>query len=187
MRLADALSPDRPVGLIAHSVGSPIAVAAAQGRPDRVHAILSIEGNLTAEDAYFSGRAAEYEDAEQFKSAFSNQIRAMATDNHALCRYADAIEMADAASMWRLGRDAARLGEGEAFGHAYLNLSALDVRSQYLWGRHNTPRATAAFIDRHRLANREFRRSGHWKSVDAPEETSSIARELFAAQTIRPA
>lgn len=179
VRLADALSPDRPVGLVVHSVGSPIAVSAAAVRPNRVGAVLPIEGNLTADDAYFSGRAGGFEDAQAFKAAFGDLVWTMAQENRSMRRYHGAVRLADARSMWHLGRDAARRGAMDGFGHAYLGLASLGIQSLYFWGRHNTPTATAAFVDRHDFANREFAASGHWKSVDAPDDTGTVAREVF--------
>jgi len=179
VRLAGALSPDRPYFLIAHSVGSPIAVRAASAQPDRVRALVSIEGNLTVEDAYFSGRAASYDDPQTFKAAFEDVVWVMAQDDKGLLRYHRAVRSADARSMWQLGRDAVRAGSADGFGAAYRALADAGVRSLYLWGKHNTSSQTAAFVGRHALANSAFTASGHWKSVDAPHETGLIARDLF--------
>lgn len=184
LRLADAFS-SKPVGLIAHSVGAPIAVAAAHICPDNVHAVLSIEGNLTDQDAYFSGRAVGYDDPASFKFDFCNQVAGMARENQAMNRYSDAVRSADAKSMWELGRDAASLGAANGFGHAYCNLATLNVDALYLWGRHNSPSETVRFVDENDIPNIEFARSGHWKSVDAPTETGVIAARFFATSLAR--
>lgn len=184
LRLAEAISPSRRVALIGHSIGSAIAVEAARARPDRVGAVLSIEGNLTDADAYFSGRAAGYDDEGSFKSEFVADVERMAADQPALTRYLAAVRRADPTSMWTLGRDAAERGEENAFGRALLVLPGMGVAVTYLWGRHNTPASTIAFVDEHLansdVASREFTKSGHWKSVDAPDATGRIARDAFA-------
>lgn len=185
LRLAEATSPQRPVGIAAHSLSATIAVDAALRAPERIGAVFSIEGNLTAADAYLSGRAAAFDDPEAFKIAFAQSVWEMAEEDPRVRRYFGAVRMADAASIWRIGRDAARLGEDDGFGHAYLRLSALGVANLYLWSRTHTPPSTADFIDRHGVANREFRSSGHWKSVDAPLETGEIATTFFAAALAR--
>ncbi len=179
--LADQVSPDAPAGLIAHSVGSVIAVEAARKCPDRISSLMSIEGNLTAEDAYFSGQAADFETPEAFKPHIEAHIAAMAEADPKLGRYSAAARRADATAMWRLGRDAAR--QGNLVGDAYLKLESLNVTTLYYWGRHNTPAQTAAFIDAHRQINaREFSDAGHWVFEDASEETARIAREFFEAR-----
>lgn len=183
IRLAETLSPDRSVALIGHSIGSAIVVAAATLFPTRIAAVLSIEGNLTADDAYFSGRAADYNDAAAFKQDFVHDLERLATEQPQMERYLSAVRQADAYAMWTLGRDAVERGQDNAFGHALLSLPDKGIATTYLWGRHNTPPVTAEFVDAHLAASRvqviEFKTSGHWKSVDAPKATGRIAREAF--------
>ena len=72
--LASAVSSRESVGLIGHSIASAIAVAASDLLSPPPIGVFSIEGNLTEADAYFSGRAADWEEAEPFKEAFMNDI-----------------------------------------------------------------------------------------------------------------
>ena len=181
LHVADAISPARPVGIAAHSLSATIAVEAALRAPERIGAVFSVEGNLTEADAYLSGRAAAFDDAETFKTAFVDAVWQMAEADPRIRRYFSAVRMADAASMWRIGQDAARLGVDDGFGRAYLRLPALGVANLYLWARKHAPATTTDFIDCHAIANREFATSGHWKSVDAPMETGEIADAFFAA------
>jgi hypothetical protein len=58
--------------------------------------LFSIEGNLTADDAYFSGKAADHDEPISFKRAFLDEIWAMATSQLILRRYHAAATMADA-------------------------------------------------------------------------------------------
>lgn len=58
--LTRCLASSGPIGLVGHSVGSMIAVEAASRLGEHFGGLFSIEGNLTAEDAYFSGRAADF-------------------------------------------------------------------------------------------------------------------------------
>ncbi len=179
VRLADAVSPDRAVGVIAHSLSAAVAVEAALRAPERFAAILSIEGNITAADAYLSGQAATYDDAETFKAAFADRIWTLAQSDPTLRRYHRAVRTSNAQAMWALGRDAVLRGADDAFGMSYLRLADRNVATLYLWSRRNTSQGTAAFIDRHVLPNYEFAVSGHWKASDAPEETSRIALTFF--------
>ena len=180
LALADAVSPNEPVGLIAHSVGSAIAVKAALQRPGRVAALMSIEGNLTAQDAYFSSRAADYATPAEFKPAFERHVAGLTQTSPALARYLTALRRADPTAMWRLGQDAAEQGPGNRFGDAFLSLTAHGLPTLYYWGRHNTPSVTADFIDAHRALNAvEFHNTGHWVFYDAPEETADAAARFF--------
>lgn len=179
LRLSRAVSPKRRIGVVAHSLSATLAVEAALQSPQEIGALLSIEGNLTPDDAYFSGRAAAYDNSDQFKHALADAIGAIAQQEPAVWRYHGAVCASDAPTMWRLGRDAVLRGAENAFGHAYLRLGECGVSTLLLWGRKNMSAAAATFIDQHRPPNCEFTVSGHWKSIDAPEDTSAIALEFF--------
>lgn len=179
-RLADFVSARDSVGLLAHSIGSPIAVRTATAHPHRFSAIMSLEGNLTEADAYFSGRAVNYDNPHTFKQAFSDAVWDMAQTEPSMRRYFGAVRMSDPHSMWELGRDAVRLGRASAFGDAYCALNQSGTRSLYVWARNNTPASTAAFVDAHEFDRYEYTTSGHWKTVDAPRETGELARTLFS-------
>ena len=70
--------------------------------------LVLIEGNLTAEDAYFSGRAADFDDAHVFKQCFLDDIWTLAQTRKVMRRYFAAIMLADPIAMWQLGRDVRR-------------------------------------------------------------------------------
>lgn len=72
--LVAALPGRGPVGLVAHAVASMIAVEAAPRLGSRFAGLFSIEGNLTAEDAYLSGRAADFDDPLAFKQRFLDDL-----------------------------------------------------------------------------------------------------------------
>ena len=96
------------VGLVAHSVGSMIAAEAVPHLGARFAGLFSIEGNLTAEDAYFSGRAADFADPLVFKQTFLDDLWNMGREQLALRRYFAGAVLADPTAMWELGRDARR-------------------------------------------------------------------------------
>ncbi len=182
--LAARISPSRPVALIGHSIGAAIAIEAALRRPRAIAHVMSIEGNLTEEDAYFSGRAAGYRDPAAFKRDFVADIERMSAEQLTPLRYVEAARRARAKSMWRLGRDAAEKGRNDGFGEALLLLSSTGVSGLYLWGRRNAPAATARFVDERLAASkvrvREYTQSGHWKMIDDPDATGRLAGEAFA-------
>lgn len=178
--LADHISEASPVGLIGHSLGAPIAVQAARLAPHRIAGIVSLEGNLTEQDAYFSGQAVLYETAEQFKTAFLANLAEMAEQDPSLDRYLATIPQAQASSMWQLGRDAAALGRDAGFGDTYLGLAAIGVGSHYVWSRNTTPASTIEYLKAHTdLAQTELHDVGHWIAEDAPDVTAEIMLSLF--------
>ena len=164
-----------PVGLVAHSVASMIAVEAVPSLGVRFAGLFSIEGNLTAEDAYLSGRAADFDDADKFKQHFVDHIWTMAQTHPAMRRYFAMAVVADPAAMWQLGCDARHRSAGDDPGQAYRRVQP----SLYYWSRASTPETTARWIAQSDLKRRQFTNASHWPMVDRPEETAEAIAEFF--------
>jgi pimeloyl-ACP methyl ester carboxylesterase len=105
-----------PAGLVAHSVASMIAVEAARRLGAGLAGLFSIEGNLTAEDAYLSERAANFDDADSFKQHFVDDIWTMAQNHPVVRRYFATAVLADPVAMWQLGCDARHRSVGDGPG-----------------------------------------------------------------------
>lgn len=168
--------PGGRIGLVGHSIASPIAIETIDRLPQRPLGLFSIEGNLTADDAYFSGLAADYESSVAFKQAFVDRIWEMAQSQPILRRYHGTAVMAEARAMWRLGRDAKRISVGDGPGQAF---AAVPVPTLYYWSPDNTPKTTRDWIAASGLANRRFSESSHWPSIDQPAATAGAIMEFF--------
>lgn len=166
--LARSLSPPGPIGLVAHSVASMIAVEAAPRLGVLFGGLFSIEGNLTAEDAYFSGRAADFADACSFKQRFLDDLWTMAQTSRVLRRYYAAATLADPTTLWQFGCDARRMSTGDAPGQAYRRIRP----SLYYWSPANTAEATRRWIAKYDFDQHRFADASHWPMVDQPNETA---------------
>jgi pimeloyl-ACP methyl ester carboxylesterase len=151
--LARSLRAAGPMGLVGHSVGSMIAVEAASRLGELFGGLFSIEGNLTADDAYFSGRAAEFDDACAFKQRFLDDLWNLAQTRNILRRFFAAAVSADPVAMWELGRDARRMSTGDAPGRAYQRVRP----SLYYWSPANTAETTRRWIAKSDLDQRQLR------------------------------
>lgn len=174
--LASVISCKESVGLIGHSIASAIAVATSDMLSPPPIGVFSIEGNLTVDDAYFTGKAADWEGAEPFKEAFLNEIWEMGASKIELRRYFGGVIMAHAQAMWNLGRDAKRISAGDAVGHSYRGLK---VPSLYYWSEATTPARTRRFIDAYSIPNRKYSASSHWPTIADPEGTANAIIEFF--------
>jgi pimeloyl-ACP methyl ester carboxylesterase len=154
-----------PATLVGHSLGSVIAVLAAHRLGVRCRAVVSLEGNLTAEDAYFSGQAADYADPAGFKRAFAAQVRELVAADRAPASYAESVETADAECMWALGRDARARGAKGGFGQQYRRLP---VPTLYLWASTTTTPATQDYLTRYRIPRHRLLIEHHWPWREAP-------------------
>ncbi len=153
-------------GVMAHSVASIIASIAASAPESQIERIISLEGNLTAEDAYFSGRAAEFDDPASFREWFLPRLAAKAADDPILARYLDAVENADPRTLWELGCDAHRFSQREHPGK-WLERSAAVT---YVVNRANCAQASIQWLDQSGLDVVELPGASHWPTVDQPKQ-----------------
>jgi pimeloyl-ACP methyl ester carboxylesterase len=173
-------SDDGPFGLVGHSLGAAIAVRAVRRLGARVVGVFSIEGNLTEEDAYFSGLAAGFEDPELYKQELLARVAALAGQSaddsiHSLARYHANLKRASAEALWCLGRSAKAASRAGALGAEY---RALPVPSLYYWSPQNTPSPTQAYLREHGVRNAAFE-GGHWPMIEQPEETARQIAGFF--------
>jgi pimeloyl-ACP methyl ester carboxylesterase len=156
-------------------MASMIAVEAVPRLGARFAGLFSIEGNLTAQDAYFSGRAADFDDPLTFKQRFLDDIWTMAQEQLPLRRYFASAVLADPTVMWELGRDARRRSVDDAPGRAYRHAHP----SLYYWSPANTVESTRHWIAQSGIAQRQFTGASHWPMVDRPDDTAAAICAFF--------
>ncbi len=162
--------------VLAHSVASIVAsLAALKACP--LDTILSVEGNITADDAYFSGTAADYGDAASFREAFLARLAQMAETSPIHARYRDAVAMADPRALWQLGRDARRFSEARHPGEVLLSAA----RVAYLYDVPNCPPGTLGWLRAHPVDMRRLPGASHWPSVDAPDAVAAACEAALDA------
>jgi pimeloyl-ACP methyl ester carboxylesterase len=172
--LVQRLAPIGPVGLVAHSVGSMIAVEAAQHLGERFGGLFSIEGNLTAEDAYFSGRAAAFDDPYAFKQRFLDDLWHMPEAAH----HAPVPCDGDLGGRRRPVESRARCQAGQRRRCAGPGLPA-HRPSLYYWSADSTVPGTRDWIIANGLPQSQFSDATHWPMIDRPAETAQAMQRFF--------
>lgn len=164
--------------ILAHSVASIIACLAA-GRPGTpLKTLLSLEGNLTADDAYFSGTAADFADPDSFRAAFLKRLKEMGKSNPILNRYHDATTSADPMALWQLGCDARRISASTIPGEMF---DAFDS-AVYFFNPDNCPTSSLEWLEKNELSAVRLPGASHWASIDQPEVLSeAILDALYDA------
>lgn len=170
-----ALPATGSVGLIAHSMTSMIAVEAARRLGGRFGGLFSVEGNLTAEDAYFSGRAADFDDPDAFKRQFLDGIWALAQTKPIFRRYFATVLAADPIAMWDLGRDARRVSVDDGPGRNYRSVHP----TLYYWSAESTSETSRRWLERSGLDHRRFTNASHWPMIDQPEATAQAIETFY--------
>lgn len=149
--------------ILAHSVASIIA-SVANANPSPFEMILSVEGNITADDAYFSGTAANYDDPLVFRAAFLERLALKAQTSAIFARYHDNVAKADPRALWQLGRDARRFSDTQHPGEVLVAAGKVS----YLYDVPNCPESTLEWLHAHAVDMRRLTGASHWPSVDAP-------------------
>jgi len=150
--------------VLAHSVASIIATVACSVR-DQGWTILSLEGNLTEADAYFSGQAEDYESPEGFHAGFLERLGEVARGDAVLARYRDRVARADARALWVLGREVAAYSRRTVPGVALMGVA----EAIYLYNPDNCPKASLEWLAKSGMRKIELGGASHWAPVDAPE------------------
>lgn len=161
----DAATAEKARIVVAHSVASIIASLTAMRSPARIDTIISLEGNLTAEDAYFSGTAADYDNAPDFLQAFLARLDEMAKDRPNVARYRSVVARADPQALWELGCDARR------FSLEYIPGEILTEAGNvcYLYNPDNCHEASLEWLRRSPIRRLRMDGATHWASMDQPD------------------
>ncbi|MGI9462690.1 MAG: alpha/beta fold hydrolase [Aestuariivirgaceae bacterium] len=170
------ISSGKSAGLIGHSIAGSMAVEVAARLGEKIAGVFSIEGNLTPDDAMFTGKASDFDDPDEFKKCFLNDIWKMGQSSEALRHYYAGARMGDPQTMWHLGRDARRVSEGNRLGEAFRDLSR---PAMYYWSKASTPTATQEWIGQSCIANEVYIDAGHWPMVEQPIATARSIGDFF--------
>ena len=178
-KLADALADEaRRTGakiVLAHSVASIIA-SIALGKDCPLEMILSVEGNITLDDAYFSGTAANYEDPMKFRAAFLARMAEKGQTSPIFARYHDEVAKADPEALWQLGRDARRFSEAQHPGEVLV----ASGKVSYFYDDPNCPKSTLGWLKSHDIDKRRLTGASHWPSIDSPDILSAQCIKAIA-------
>lgn len=174
--LIERISPGDRVYLVGHSLGAVICTHVAQQHPGRIAALVSIEGNLTEADAYYSGQATKHETGAGFKQAFLRQVFEMAGEGEALQRYYASVHLAHPEAMMQWGQASAQFSKASVVGREF---KALACPTLYYWGAKSTPEPTQRYIQSEAIVNKRFEGSGHWPMIDQPDRCAQDVLEFF--------
>jgi pimeloyl-ACP methyl ester carboxylesterase len=162
------VSGDRPIVVVAHSLGGVIGTWLCERFIDKVAKYINVEGNLTEADAYFCGLANDFDSVSGFQRAYEKKVFAMLGDSEAaINRHYASMCSADPRAMLMLGKSgAAATGEAKS-GEEFV---ALNCDKRYYWSEKSTPRQTKTFIEKKNLPDRRFNDCGHWPMIEKAEE-----------------
>jgi pimeloyl-ACP methyl ester carboxylesterase len=141
-----------------------------------VRGYVSVEGNLTREDAFLTGMSRDFDDAGDFYDHLAKMFLPMTQADPSLRRFTAGFLSADPESVLAWGRSCAEAtGETKA-GDEF---RGLDIPTLFVWGEKSLPEMSREYIERHKMNTLSFPDAGHNVMVDDPEGFYSAAREFF--------
>ena len=176
VRLIERFAPTQTVGLVGHSIAAVIWSKVSMKLGDQISGLFSIEGNLTPDDAFFTGKAMDFDDPHEFKRCFLEQVWQLGLTSLAHRRYFAGAVSADPVAMWNLGRDAKRISVNGEPGASYKRLAQPTL---YYWSLESTPPATAEWIEKSAINNQVYSGAGHWPTIEQPEATARAISLFF--------
>ena len=161
--------------IVAHSVASIIASLAAVQPNCPLRTIISLEGNITAEDAYFSGTAANYDGPDAFRTAFLDRLEEMAQATPIMRRYRNEVLKADASALWQLGKEARQFSANCVPGEVLKGAAQVT----YLYNPKNCPDSTIRWLKKNKMNRKILDGASHWPSVDQPQKLAQVIADAL--------
>jgi pimeloyl-ACP methyl ester carboxylesterase len=176
------------VHVVGHSMGGVIGLHAAELLGSRAGALISLEGNLGAEDCVFSGRIAslpldafERHGFAVFRSMLENLLHK--DPGPGLARYARDLERADPKALHRCARSLVRESKE---GRLRERLVKLPLRKAYFGGEKSMSPGHRAFLTRHGIPCRVVEGGGHFMMDDRPDLFWPLLAEALRNGTSSP-
>lgn len=151
--------------VIAHSVASIITSLAAKQPSSIINTIISLEGNLTPEDAYHSGTAASFDNAAEFHKAFLERLDGLGAEDPGIVRFRAAVAKANSTSLWELGCDAHNFSSKYSPGEVLCQASKV----YYFYDPKNCPEATLTWLKNNPINMVQLDGVSHWMSHHQPK------------------
>jgi pimeloyl-ACP methyl ester carboxylesterase len=161
--------------VVGHSLASITSSIAARTPGSVIKGVISLEGNLTPADAYFSGWAATFDQAEDFFLAFLERLEALAANDAILQRYLSIVCNADPRSLWELGRDAFKFSSANIPGDILMTLDSV----YYLYNPSNCPPESLAWLETNPIPRSILKGASHWATIDQPHSVSEHILQIM--------
>lgn len=161
--------------VVAHSAASIVASRAATEAEAGIRTVISLEGNLTEADAYFSGQAADHESPAAFVEAFLGHLDQMPADS-LIARYRARVAEADPHALWVLGGDVASFSVGSAPGELLQRTGS----AAYLYNPENCAPSSLEWLADASLTSVVLPGASHWPTIDAPDLVARTIRGVLA-------
>ncbi|MCI4671929.1 MAG: alpha/beta hydrolase [Bacteroidia bacterium] len=161
------------VNIVAHSLGGLLGTWICQEITSRINCFISVEGNLTEADGYFSSKPLDYDTAEEFATSFEEEIFQKAQQAETYRRYYSSLRLAEPEAMRNWSLSSQSFTQDNKCGIEFRELTCKKI---YLWGERDTPVESIQFLKDNQIANHQYDGIGHWHMV---ENARVFYRDIF--------
>jgi pimeloyl-ACP methyl ester carboxylesterase len=183
-RLARWLERDgeAPVILVGHSMGGVIGQMLVERHPERVRALVDVDGNVSEGDCVFSkrvsGQSLEAFVAERFEK-LCDAIYHQGVEDLPLRGYYASLRLANPMAFYRNAEELVALSTPETLAG---ELAALPVPKIYVAGYpHGAAARSLELIEAAEVPLRRVQPAGHWPFLDRPDDFARTVAEFLAA------
>lgn len=175
-RLAEWLSGTSrpPAVIVGHSMGGVIGQLLAERHPERVHALVDVDGNVSEGDCVFSkkvvGQSMEAFVDERF-DRLCDAIYQQGVEDLPLRSYYASLRLADPRAFYRNAQELVELSTPETLA---VQLAALPVPKVYIAGHpHGADARSLELLEQAAVPTELVQPAGHWPFLDRPRDFAS--------------
>jgi pimeloyl-ACP methyl ester carboxylesterase len=175
-------------GLVGHSLGGDLAVLMADADArGRISGLVNVEGNLTRDDLFISGRVVEAAHRGDFSTWFRIEfmedlvLRNWGRRWASCQRYYASLELCDLEAFRANATEAYSRGQpppGGGPSPAAEAFARLRIPRVFCWGAESLADETRRFLEEASFPNRRFDDAFHWPMIDRPEEFYAFLRDF---------
>lgn len=169
----------KPPVLVGHSMGGVLAVLVAEASPPVVKAVVNIEGNVSLDDCFLSGRIAAWDESSygaEGHEAIARHNLTLAVDGSPENFFDAAFRFADPTSTYRHAKDLVELSATESMAE---RIASLTVPCVFVAGvpRGLAPRSLELLAGRG-VRTERVEPAGHWVLWDQPAVCAEVIADL---------
>jgi len=173
--LINKISPNSNLYIVAHSVSGIIGTSLCKYFGEKINGYVSIEGNLTTKDSYYSSLPI-HNSKEDFYRKYLTSVIKNSVSREDFRRYLASIYFADIDSLFEWGKSTEKIISENKPGIEFLVLKCPKV---YIWGDKDTPVETQKFIEEKKIPNIFLKGVGHWPMIEVSEKFYNLVNDFF--------
>lgn len=176
-KLIKQVSLENNIVIIAHSMGSILAVKVANALKNQVISIVSIEGFLIPDNIRFSSKIKEYNTPTKYRNALVNEVKKHSNDSRIMEDYYSRLESWSPSALFTFADYCYDKKNATKISQDFLNLKCPKT---YIYGKNSLRNLEKTFLKNNNEISVRSYNCQHWVMNEKPEVYDDIASDLNA-------